>query len=169
MSGYILALFKTVSEARDAAKNAAAAGVPAQDMLSPHPVEGITAYLAPPPRPARIGWIMIVAGGAGGLAGYFMQWYSAVIDYPILSGGRPSNSWQVFVLVPYETTILSACIVGTLAWLWRSGLPRPFHPLFESMMVERATQDRYLLVFERNDKAATWLKKQSIPLDEVDG
>jgi hypothetical protein len=147
MTGWLLAEFATAHETLAAAAAAAAAGIPAEDVLSPNPLEGIAEHLAPRPARAPIGWVMFIAGALGALAGYGMQWYSAVIDYPINSGGRGLNSWPAFLLVPYETAILSAAVVGILGWLWMCGLPRPHHPLFAADSVERASQDRYLLVF----------------------
>ncbi len=156
MTGVLLAEFATAHETLTAAAAAAAAGIPAEDVLSPNPLEGITEHLAPRPAPAPIGWVMFIAGAGGALAGYGMQWYSAVIDYPINSGGRGLNSWPAFLLVPYETAILSAAIVGILGWLFMCGLPRPHHPLFAADIVERASQDRYLLVFaDRSQLRAT--------------
>ena len=53
---------------------------------------------------------------AGGLLvaafAFALQWYSAVIDYPMNSGGRPLNSWQVFWLVPFEVGVFAAALCG---------------------------------------------------------
>jgi hypothetical protein len=156
---FLLARFKTPDTLLAAARDAAEAGVPAQDALCPNPVQGLFDCLAPPRRRAPIGWVMFVAGVLGAVGGYFMEWFSAVIDYPIESGGRPLNSWPAFLLVPYETAILSAAVIGVLAWIWLCGLPRLFHPLFAVPAVERASQDRYLLIFAGDAKTATWLKR----------
>lgn len=157
--GFLLADFATPSAVVDAARLAAEAGLPALDALCPTPVEGLFDLLASPRPHKPIGWIMFVAGTLGALGGYFMQWYSAVIDYPIDSGGRPLDSWPAFLLVPYETAILSAGVVGVLAWLWLCGLPKLFHPVFAVPAVERASQDRYLLIFAADHKTQMWLKK----------
>src|ERR1051326_1309072 len=100
-----------------AAEQAASCGRPAFDVLSPNPIAGITEHLAPAPAAPPVGWAMVIAGIIGALAGYAIQWYSAVIDYPVISGGRPLHSWPAFLLVPYETAILSAAVVGILTWL----------------------------------------------------
>lgn len=155
----LLARFETPRSVLAAARAAAEAGVSAQDALCSTPVEGLFDCLAPPHRQKPIGWIMFIAGTLGAIGGYFMQWFSAVIDYPIDSGGRPLNSWPAFLLVPYETAILSAAVVGILAWIWLCGLPKLFHPLFAMPAVERASQDRYLLVFAADRKTTAWLKK----------
>jgi len=163
MTGFLLAEFATAHETLAAAATAAAAGIPAEDVLSPNPLDGIAAHLAPQPTRKPIGWVMFIAGAVGALAGYGMQWYSAVIDYPINSGGRGLNSWPAFLLVPYETAILSAAIVGILGWLWMCGLPRPYHPLFAADIVERASQDRYLLVFAARSRLKAQIESRLRP------
>jgi hypothetical protein len=162
MSEHLLAEFDTAGEAMGAARSASEAGHAPQDVLSHMPIEGIDDYLAQPSKPP-IGWVMFAAGAIGAAAGYFMQWYSAVIDYPIISGNRPLNSWPAFLLVPYETNILAAAIVGLLAWMWMSGLPKPYHPLFYADIAGRAVQDRYLLVFPRDAKLAAWISTNLKP------
>ncbi|HEY2034202.1 MAG TPA: DUF3341 domain-containing protein [Rhizomicrobium sp.] len=162
MSEYLLAEFDTAHETMDAARLASEGGHAAQDVLSHIPIEGIDELLIRPSKPT-VGWVMFIAGAIGGALGYFMQWYSAVIDYPIISGHRPLNSWPAFLLVPYETNILSAAIVGLLAWLWMSGLPKPYHPLFFADVTGRAVQDRYLLVFPRDAKLAEWISAHLKP------
>ena len=147
MTGFLLAEFSTAGAAMEAAWRAAEAGIPASDVLSPNPLAGIEKHLSPTPAAAPIGWVMVIAGAVGAAAGYLMQWYSAVIDYPINSGGRPLNSWSAFLIVPYETAILAAATAGVLGWLWLCGLPKLSHPLFAADAVERASQDCYLLVF----------------------
>jgi hypothetical protein len=82
-----------------------------------------------------------------------MQWYSAAIDYPVLSGGRPFNSWPVFFLVTYEACILFATIAGFIALARDCRLPSLNHPLFEIAALERATQDRFFLLFEASEQA----------------
>ncbi|HWB51489.1 MAG TPA: quinol:electron acceptor oxidoreductase subunit ActD [Stellaceae bacterium] len=163
MTGFLLAEYHTTHETLAAAAKAAEAGMPAIDVLSPNALEGIAAHLAPRPPKAPIGWVMVIAGGLGALLGYGMQWYSAVIDYPINSGGRGLNSWPAFLLVPYETAILSAAVVGLLGWLWLCGLPRPHHALFAAAVVERASQDRFLLVFNARDRSKAQIEHRLQP------
>jgi hypothetical protein len=163
MRELLLAEFSTVRQAIDAARVAFEARRPPCDVLSPVPIEGIAEYLAPPLKPQPIGWVIFMAGVVGAVIGYFMQWYSAVIDYPINSGGRPLNSWPAFLLVPYETTILAAGIAGLLGWMWMCGLPRLFDPLFAAPITERAVQDKFLLVFPLDDALVSWIASHLKP------
>jgi hypothetical protein len=158
VSGFLLAEFATARAATEALERAARTGLPPDDILSPHPLEGVAGRLAPRKRTKRIGWLMFAAGALGAIIGYGVQWYSAVIDYPILSGGRPLNSWPAFLLLPYEVAILSAAVVGILGWMWMCGLPKLFHPLFAGTVGERATQDRYFLVFRCEDNRKAWIE-----------
>jgi hypothetical protein len=142
----------------DAARASAEAGYPPCDLLTPHPVEGAEAFLAPAPARAPVGWVMVGAGALGGVLGYAMQWFSATVDYPTLSGGRPLHSWQAFVIVPYETTILFAAVTGILAWMAMCGLPKLHHVLFAADAVERASQDRYFVVIPFSTELAQWAR-----------
>ena len=41
-----------------------------------------------------------------GALAYALEYYSAVINYPYNSGGRPFDAWPAFMLVPFATGIL---------------------------------------------------------------
>lgn len=160
MSDLLLAEFDTARAATEAVKKASEAGHPPQDILSNIPLEDVAERLEPQLGRKPIGWVMFIAGALGAISGYFMQWIGAAVLYPTNSGGRPLNSWPAFMPVPYELAILSAAIVGVLAWMWMCGLTKLFHPLFAAPAVERAAQDTYLLVFPRSQSAERWIRSQ---------
>jgi Protein of unknown function (DUF3341) len=127
-----------------AARHARDQGFTPLDALSPCPVEGIDETLGLKKSPIR--WPMLIAAlGVAALA-YGLEYWSAVYAYPIDSGGRPLNSWPVFLLVPFEVGVLAAAIAGFVALLVLCGLPRLNHPLFDWTAIERATDDRYFLL-----------------------
>ena len=45
---------------------------------------------------------MLLGGLASGAFAYWLQWYSAVLDYPLNAGGRPLHSWPVFLIPSFE-------------------------------------------------------------------
>jgi hypothetical protein len=51
----------------------------------------------------------------------------------------------VFVLFPFEVGVLGAAVAGLIALLWRTGLPRLNHPLFDLGRFAAASQDRFFL------------------------
>jgi hypothetical protein len=114
------------------------------DALSPYRVEGLEEALGLTPSPLR--WPMLGAGVAVAALAYGLEWWSAVIAYPINSGGRPLNSWPVFLLVPVEVGVLAAALAGFIALLALCGLPRLRHPAFDWDAVDRASVDRFFLL-----------------------
>jgi hypothetical protein len=143
MSRILLAEFARARELMAAARAAARRKVPVLDAFAPFPIEGMADLLGG--RPSRIRIVMFIAGAAVAAIAYGGEFYTAAIDYPYNSGGRPLQSWPAFMLVPFATGILGATIAGLATFLIECGLPRLHHPLFAAEGFERATQDRFLL------------------------
>jgi hypothetical protein len=87
----------------------------------------------------------------GGGATYFLQWYAAVVDYPINIGGRPLHSWPAFIPATFEITILGAAVAAVVTMLVLNGLPRLYHPLFEVEEFELASRNRFFLCLPARD------------------
>jgi len=128
----------------DAARKVGEQGFRPLDALTPCPVEGLDEPLGLEQSPVR--WPMLIAAVGVAAFAYGLESWSAVFAYPIDSGGRPLNSWPVFLLAPFEVAVLAAGLAGFIALLVLCGLPRLNHPLFEWDAVERATDDRYFLL-----------------------
>ncbi len=120
-------------------------GGQALDAFTPFPIPALAEQFERPST-GRIRVPMLIAGFAVAALAYFLQWYSAVIDYPINVGGRPLHSWPVFLLVPFEVGMFAAALTGVIAMMRLSGLPRLHHPLFDVAGFERASQDRFFLL-----------------------
>ncbi len=80
-----------------------------------------------------------------------MQYYSMAINYPWNVGGRPVNSWPVFIPIAFEIMILIASFGAFLGMLFLNGLPHPHHPVFNVPQFARSSQDRYFLCIEATD------------------
>jgi hypothetical protein len=145
----VLAEFDTPERLCAAAQLVRDAGYRCIDAYTPFPVEGLAAALGLPRT--RIAWWVFAGGVAGGSLGYFMQWYSAVIAYPIDVGNRPLNSWPAFVPVTFELTILGAALTGLCAMLIANRLPRLDHPLFAVERFALASSEHFFLCVEARD------------------
>ena len=145
----LMAAFGDEESLMDAVRRTRGAGYEHIDAYSPFPVEGLAEALGP-----RRNWvpaITLVGGILGLLTGYFLQYWAAAIAYPINVGGRPLNSWPMFVPITYEVTILFAAWTALIGMLILNGLPRPYHPTFNVPEFARASQDRFFVVVEADD------------------
>jgi hypothetical protein len=139
----LMAEFATPENLKAAAEQARAAGYRRVEAYAPFPVEGLAEATG-----MKRNWVppIVLAGGlAGGLGGYFMQWYSAVVSYPINSGGKPPHSWPEFIPVTFELTVLCAALAGVLGMLLLNGLPRLYHPVFNVREFDLASRNRFFL------------------------
>jgi ActD protein len=119
------------------------------DAFTPFPLEAINEIFE---HRSRIRLSMFIGGIGMAALAYGLEYFSAAIDYPYNSGGRPLNSWAAFMLVPFATGILVAAIVGFTRFLIECGLPRLSDPLFAVEGFERASQDRFVLAIARPER-----------------
>jgi hypothetical protein len=145
----LVAEFGDADTLRAAVAQLCAEGYRELDAYSPFAVEGLAEQLRG--RRSRLPWVMFAGALFGGIGTYVLEWYSAVIDYPIDVGGRPPASWPLFLPPAIEMTVLWAAIAGVAALFLRSGLPRMHHPLFVLEAFEAASRDRFFLVVRSDD------------------
>jgi hypothetical protein len=143
MTDMLLAAFSGHDALRAMARKARKAGFHPLDAFTPYPVEGLVRELTP--QTPRIRAAMFIGGVCIAALAYGLEWYSAVIAYPINSGGRPLNSWPTFVMFPFAIGIFAAAVTGLITFFVQSGLPRLNYPLFEIGGFARASQDMFLL------------------------
>lgn len=114
------------------------------EAFSPYPVEGLSRALG-----VRSRWLTVAALACALLAaagGYWMIWYSAVIDYPYVVGGKPPNSWPPFLLISFVLAILATALAALLGMLIGNRLPRLYHPAFNLEVFARATDDAFFVL-----------------------
>jgi hypothetical protein len=145
----LLAEFRDPQELIHAARAVRDAGYRRIDGYSAFPVEELSEALGF--RRTRMPLVMFIGGLLGCVGGFFMQYYCAVISYPINIGGRPLNSWPSWIPITFELTVLISALSGVFGLLGLCGLPRPHHPLFNVPAFTRATRDRFFLCVEALD------------------
>ncbi|HSC22468.1 MAG TPA: DUF3341 domain-containing protein [Casimicrobiaceae bacterium] len=121
------------------------------DAYAPYAVDGLAEALGA--RKNRVPLVTLIGGLIGGAGIYFLQWYSAVVDYPINSGGRPLNSWPVFIPPTFELTILGAALAAFFGMLFLNGLPKLHHPIFNAPEFELASRNRFFVAIRATDPA----------------
>src|SRR5689334_9955529 len=76
------------------------------DAFTPYPVHGMDA--AQGLKRSSLPFVTFAAGITGCSLGFLLQYWTSVVDWPLIVGGKPFNSWPAFVPVMFECTILFA-------------------------------------------------------------
>jgi len=167
----LIAEFASAEHLLQATRNARAAGYREIEAYAPFSVEGLAE--ATGLNSNRIPFITLLGGIAGGLGGYLLQWYTAVIDYPINSGGRPLHAWPAFIPATFELTVLGAALAAFLGCLISNGLPRLYHPVFNAQDFDLASRNRFFLCIRaadpQFDRGRTQAFLQSLQPQRVSG
>ena len=145
----IMAEFATPQQVLDATRRARLEGYTQMDAYTPYAVEGLAEELGLPRT--RVPFVVLMAGIVGAGTGFFMQFWTMAVNYPLNVGGRPPNSWPVFIPIAFEVMILVAAFAALLGMFFLNGLPRPNHPVFNVPRFVHATQDRFFLCIEATD------------------
>lgn len=119
------------------------------EAYSPYPIHGMAEVLGI--RGVRLPRIVLGGAIVGLVAALGMQWYSAVVAYPLNVGGRPLASWPSFMPIAFELTILVAGFSAVLGMFALNGLPQPYHPLFNVPQFAKASRAGFFLCVEAVD------------------
>jgi hypothetical protein len=167
----LMAEFDSPTDVVEAARATYDAGYRRINAYSPYPIEELAEAIGF--HSTRLPLIVLIGGIVGAIVGYGLQYYVAVIDYPLNVGGRPLHSWPSFIPITFEVTILFAALSAVFGMLALNKLPQPYHPVFNAERFALASRDRFFLVIEADDpkfdhdKAMMFLKSLN-PKEVVD-
>jgi len=120
------------------------------EAYTPYPIRELEEILEGGPE-RKLPMLVLGGGLLGTLTAWGLQFYIAVIDYPIDVGGRPLNSWPAFIVIMFELTILFASLTAFFGALLLAGLPLPHHPMFNLPRFALASKSRFFLCVEAAD------------------
>lgn len=148
--GYV-AEFDSAADLYHAAEKVRDAGFRKWDVHTPYPIHGMDAAMG-----LGKSWLsaVVLAGGiTGSSVALFMQFFTQVTLYPTVVQNKPTNLFTLpaFFPVTFELTILLsafAVVFGLLVFLM---LPRWNHPLFESNLFRKFSDDGFIMVIEARD------------------
>ncbi len=145
----VMAEFASVTELVFAIEKVRDRGFTKVDAYTPFPSHDVIHALHL--KPSRLPWIVLAGGILGAIAGYMLQYWTAVIEYPNNIGGRPLNAWPYFVPVTFECTILFASLAAVFGMLGLNQLPTPYHPVFNAERFALASRDAMFMCVESTD------------------
>ncbi len=145
----VMAEFDTPEDLLSAAKRAHAEGYRRMDAYTPFPVHGLAEAIGF--HRNLLPLLVLLAGLFGAFVGFASQYYVTVIDYPLIVGGRPLNSWPSYIPITFEVTILFAALTAVVGMIVLNRLPMPYHPVFNVARFALASRDRFFLCIEAAD------------------
>ncbi len=168
----VLGLFDSAEHLLKAIAEVKAKAPARLEAYSPYPIHGIDAALGL--RKSPIAGMVLVMGILGALAGIGLELWTSGVDYPQVTAGKPAFSWEAFVPIMFETTVLFACFTAGLGMLLLlNRLPYFRHPMLQSGAMARITRDKFALAVERDgaevdvDAVASLLKQAGAHTVEV--
>lgn len=145
----VMAEFDSGQALVDAARQTMAQGFTRVEAYSPVPIEELNDIIH---KKRTVLPKLVLGGGLTGMAtGFVLQDRASVIEYPMNVGGRPQASWTTFIVPSYELTILFSALTAAIGMALLSGLPQPYHPVFNVERFSMASSDKFFLVIESTD------------------
>jgi hypothetical protein len=142
---YTAAFFDNEDDLLAGAEAARKSGFEVFDAYTPFPVHGLDRAVALPP--SRLTWIAFLAGALGLVFGLTLQVWTSAYDWPLNVGGKPFNSFPLFIPVTFELTVLFSGLIAIAVLFARNRMW-----LFSKRRVfEHVTDDRFVLVLKQSD------------------
>ena len=153
----VLGEFATPANLYHACERVRDAGFTRWDAHTPFPVHGLPKAMGL--RRSQLPWIVLVMGLMGAAAGFGLQWWVHTTAYPLVISGKPFFTWPAFIPVTFELAVLFGALGAVFGMFGLNRLPMHHHPLFQSKVFERASDDAFFISIEswdpRFDPSAT--------------
>ncbi|MCB0272632.1 MAG: DUF3341 domain-containing protein [Bdellovibrionales bacterium] len=145
----LLAYFKTPSELLHAAQKAHEAGYRKFDAFSPFPIHGMDHAMGL--KPSVVGVISAVGSLTFCGIAILLQGWTSAIQYPLVLSGKEFFSYQAFVPITFELSILGAALFAILGMFHFNKLGFLYNPLFNSEKFKVTNDDGFALGIEVRD------------------
>lgn len=151
---HIISVFDEEDKLLSAIHKVQEKGIKITEIYTPYPVNEAIEAMGKKSRFTLAAFLFGFAGAVGVLA--FLM-YTAVFDWPINYGGKPTNAFPSFIVVTIVLTILTI----TLASLFTFSVRAKVYPGKSFVMPDnRSMDDKFIIVFNREENKA-------IPIDLI--
>jgi hypothetical protein len=126
-------------------KNLTSKGIKVHEVFTPYPIHDVLKLMKRKSLLPTAGLLYGLTGAAAVLA---FLYYTSVVDWPIVYGGKPFNSFPSFIIITIVLTIFIVTITSLGTFSARSKLvPGNVNPIFD----ERATDDKFVIVLSEEE------------------
>lgn len=147
----VVAEFENPAELLRAAEEVRKAGYDRFECYSPFPIHGMDEAMGL--RRSPLGFIVFGVGFCGALFALWLQWWTNVVDYPLVFSGKPYFSLPTFVPVIFELMVLTSAFTAVIGMFYLNKMPRFFHPMFYSeRFCAKGTDDGFFVAIFMWDK-----------------
>jgi hypothetical protein len=134
--------------------------LPILDVFTPYPVHEVFHLLK---RRSRLPTAAYFFGLFGIIATLAFLYYTSVIDWQVVYGGKPFNSFPSFIVVTIVVTIFTVTIASLALFSARSKLlPGRDNTIFDI----RATDDKFVIVVDTNFHDTSTAGRAGIIMEE---
>ena len=145
----LMGWFETPAELYHACETLRDAGYKQFDAHTPFPVHGLEKAMGLPRSKFPL---LVFGGGVFGLVNAIsLAYYTQAVWYPQNISGKLPFSYQAYIPIFFELTVLFAgltCFFGLWAWL---RLPTFYHPTFQHPSFHRHSDDAFFIAVEAKD------------------
>jgi hypothetical protein len=140
--------FSSAADLLDSIRAVRKKGYRKLDAFTPFPVHGIDEAMGE--SRSKLGYVIAACGITGIIIAQALQYWTAAVDYPLIIGGKPFYAVEFSIPITFELMVLLAAFAAVFGMLAFNGLPRFNHPVFNYSNYERATDDGFVLVVEKD-------------------
>jgi hypothetical protein len=142
-SQYLMGIFDKEDSLLTAFRRMKDEEIEIEDVFTPYPVHEVLENHGRKSKITIVGWFY---GFFASLAVLAFLVYTAVIDWPLNYGGKPSNAFPSFLVVTIILTIFSITILSLFTFSWRANLwPSNEKPVYH----EQATDDKFVILVNK--------------------
>ena len=130
------------------------------DVFTPYPIHEVFHLMK---RKSRLPTAAYFFGLFGIIVTLAFLYYTSVIDWPVVYGGKPFNSFPSFIVVTIIVTILTVTIASLVLFSARSKLfPGRENTIFDP----RATNDKFVIVVDNDNQDISNARRAEIVMKE---
>lgn len=123
------------------------------DVFTPFPIHEVLENLGRKSKMTIAAWFYGLFAALG-ILGFL--YYTAVLDWPLNYGGKPSSAFPSFIVITIVLTIFSVTILSLFTFSARAKLwPNVDKPIYH----EGATDDKFVILFEKDKVDAAKLTR----------